>query len=66
MKRFKDYVTEQLAEAKGASLTQSQKAIRFAAKAHRKQTRTDSKSYITHPVEVSSCKMALDSDNPLN
>ena len=41
MKRFKDYVAEQLAEAKGASLTQSQKAIRFAANAHRKQTRTD-------------------------
>lgn len=52
MKSFKDYVTEQLAEAKGASLTQSQKAIRFAANAHRKQTRTDGKSYITHPVEV--------------
>ena len=52
MKRFKDYVTEQLAEAKGASLTQSQKAIRFAANAHRKQTRADGKSYITHPVEV--------------
>ena len=52
MKKFKDYVAEQLAEAKGASLTQSQKAIRFAANAHRKQTRTSGDAYITHPVEV--------------
>jgi len=52
MKKFKDYVAEQLAEAKGASLTQSQKAIRFAANAHRKQTRADGNAYITHPVEV--------------
>ena len=52
MKKFKDYVPEQLAEAKGASLTQSQKAIRFAANAHRKQTRTSGDAYITHPVEV--------------
>lgn len=42
----------ELREARAASLSMSQKAIRFAANAHRKQSRANGKPYITHPVEV--------------
>tara|TARA_R110000868_G_scaffold7196_4_gene39441 strand:- start:1674 stop:2282 length:609 start_codon:yes stop_codon:yes gene_type:complete len=53
MKNFKDFVAEKtMVEAKGATLSQSQKALRFASKAHRKQTRSDGAAYISHPVEV--------------
>lgn len=48
MLQFKQHLEESL----NSSLSQSQKALRFAAKAHRKQTRSDGAAYITHPVEV--------------
>ena len=52
MKNFTD-VRQDLVESKNKKqVTLAQKAIRFAANAHRKQTRTDGKAYITHPVEV--------------
>tara|TARA_R110000744_G_scaffold20277_2_gene53197 strand:+ start:2530 stop:3108 length:579 start_codon:yes stop_codon:yes gene_type:complete len=47
MKTFLD-----LREARTATLSMSQKAIRFAANAHRKQSRASGKPYISHPVEV--------------
>ena len=52
MKNFTD-IRQELVESKNKKqVTLAQKAIRFAANAHRKQTRTDGKAYITHPVEV--------------
>lgn len=42
----------ELREARAAPLSMSQRAIRFAANAHRKQSRSSGKPYITHPVEV--------------
>lgn len=42
----------ELREGMNRSLSASQKAIRFAANAHRKQSRATGKPYITHPVEV--------------
>lgn len=42
----------ELREGRPAPLSMSQKAIRFAANAHRKQKRASGKPYISHPVEV--------------
>jgi guanosine-3',5'-bis(diphosphate) 3'-pyrophosphohydrolase len=53
MYNFKDFIEKKtIVEAKGAALSLSQKALRFAANAHRKQTRSDNTAYILHPVEV--------------
>lgn len=44
----------ELLERADPKFAKAQKALKFASKAHRKQSRSDGKAYITHPYEVAS------------